>query len=62
MFGTGLFLISKRSNVVHTHPIESLIQEAGKNHDMWLKTAKGSSNLAEAVQQYRTKYNQYPPP
>ncbi|KAL4784171.1 hypothetical protein BJX76DRAFT_231067 [Aspergillus varians] len=62
MFGTGLFWVLGQSSVGHTHPIDLLIHDAGKSHEMWLKTAKGSSNLVEAVQQYRTKYNQYPPP
>ncbi|KAL5052023.1 hypothetical protein BDW71DRAFT_169976 [Aspergillus fruticulosus] len=62
MFCTGLFWVLGQSNLGHTHPIELLIHEAAKSHDMWLKTAKESSNLPEAVQQYRMRYNQHPPP
>ncbi|KAL4916996.1 hypothetical protein BDW62DRAFT_184790 [Aspergillus aurantiobrunneus] len=62
MFGIGLFWVFGQSSVGHTHPIELLIHEAGKSHDTWLKAAKTSKSLGEAVQQYRTKYNQYPPP
>ncbi|KAL4979493.1 hypothetical protein BDW66DRAFT_103423 [Aspergillus desertorum] len=62
MFGTGLFWVLGQSSLGHKHPIELLIHEAAKSHDMWLKTAKQSNNLAEAVQQYRIRYNQHPPP
>ncbi|RDW70849.1 putative capsular associated protein [Aspergillus mulundensis] len=62
MFGTGLFWVLGQSSLGHTHPIELLIHEAAKSHDMWLKAAKESSTLAEAVQQYRSRYNQNPPP
>ncbi|KAL4866806.1 hypothetical protein BDV12DRAFT_172287 [Aspergillus spectabilis] len=62
MFITGLFWVLHQPSVGHTHPIELLIHEAGKNHDVWLKAAKESTTLAEAVHQYQKKYNQYPPP
>ncbi|KAL4821458.1 hypothetical protein BDW67DRAFT_49555 [Aspergillus spinulosporus] len=62
MFGTGLFWVLGQSRLGHTHPIDLLIHEAAKSHNMWLKTAKESSNLAEAVQQYRMRYDQHPPP
>ncbi|KAL4739157.1 hypothetical protein BDV11DRAFT_215436 [Aspergillus similis] len=62
MFGTGLIWVLGQSRLGHTHPIDLLIHEAARSHDMWLKTAKESSNLAEAVQQYRMRYNQHPPP
>ncbi|KAL6235641.1 hypothetical protein BDW75DRAFT_133881 [Aspergillus navahoensis] len=62
MFGTGLLWVLGQSSLGHAHPIELLIHEAAKSHDMWLKKAKESSNLAEAVQQYRMRYNQHPPP
>ncbi|KAL4758869.1 putative capsular associated protein [Aspergillus foveolatus] len=62
MFGTGLIWVLGQSRLGHTHPIDLLIHEAAKSHDIWLKSAKESSNLAEAVQQYRIRYNQHPPP
>lgn len=62
MFTIGLFWVMGQSSVGHTHPIDLLIHEAGKNQDSWLKGARGSNNLAEAVQQYRTRYNHHPPP
>ncbi|KAL4931726.1 putative capsular associated protein [Aspergillus undulatus] len=62
MFGAGLFWVLGQSNVGHTHPIDLLIHEAAKNHDTWLKEAKSSNNLAEAVEQYRARYHQLPPP
>ncbi|KAL4753635.1 hypothetical protein BDW72DRAFT_201340 [Aspergillus terricola var. indicus] len=62
MFGTGLFWVLGQSRLGHTHPIDLLVHEAAKSHDMWLKTAKESSNLAEAVQQYQMRYNLHPPP
>ncbi|KAL4802666.1 hypothetical protein BDV18DRAFT_146272 [Aspergillus unguis] len=62
MFCLGLFWVLGVSSVGHTHPIDLLIHEAGKNHDSWQKGAKGSTNLEEAVQQYTARYNQYPPP
>jgi hypothetical protein len=62
MLITGLFWVLHQPSVGHTHPIELLIHEAGKNHDVWLKAAKESTTLAEAVQQYQQKYNLFPPP
>ncbi|KAL2863890.1 putative capsular associated protein [Aspergillus lucknowensis] len=62
MFGIGVFWVFSLSSVCHLHPIELLIHEAGKNHDTWLRAARESSNLAEAVQQYQKKYKQQPPP
>ncbi|KAL3454794.1 hypothetical protein BJX65DRAFT_301422 [Aspergillus insuetus] len=62
MFGIGLFWIFSQPSVSHIHPIELLIHEAGENHDTWLRTAKESSGLAEAVQHYQVKYGQHPPP
>ncbi|KAL2849182.1 hypothetical protein BJY01DRAFT_233718 [Aspergillus pseudoustus] len=62
MFSIGLFWIFIQPTISRLHPIELLIHEAGKNHDTWLKTAKGSSVLAEAIQNYQVKYGQHPPP
>ncbi|KAL4967906.1 putative capsular associated protein [Aspergillus stella-maris] len=62
LFGTGLFWVMGQSSVGHTHPIDLLIHEAAKNHDEWMKGARSSNNLAEAVQQYQARYNQHPPP
>ncbi|KAL4887715.1 hypothetical protein BJY04DRAFT_204492 [Aspergillus karnatakaensis] len=62
MFGTGLFWVYSQPSVGHVHPIELLIHEAGQNHDVWLKAAKESTTLTEAVHQYQKKYHQSPPP
>jgi hypothetical protein len=62
LFGIGLFWIFSQPSISHLHPIELLIHEAGENHDTWLRTAKESIGLAEAVQHYQVKYGQHPPP
>ncbi|KAL5366654.1 hypothetical protein BJX96DRAFT_40656 [Aspergillus floccosus] len=62
MFGVGLILVTHQPSDVNLHPIDLLIYEGRQHHQKWASEAKGSRNLAEAVQQYRTRYNQHPPP
>ncbi|WEW58737.1 hypothetical protein PRK78_004205 [Emydomyces testavorans] len=44
------------------HPISSLITDAKNEHKQWITKASNSTNLKEAVIEYRRRYRQAPPP
>ena len=62
MAGIGLILVFKQPALGSLHPIDLLIYDNRLHHDAWLSQARGSRNLAGAVQEYRRRYNQHPPP
>ncbi|XHF98209.1 hypothetical protein AWENTII_001774 [Aspergillus wentii] len=62
IFGVGLILAFSQPSLVNTHPIDLLIYDSRNHHGAWLSQASSSTSLAEAVMEYRKKYNQHPPP
>ncbi|KAH8431777.1 putative capsular associated protein [Aspergillus melleus] len=62
LFGIGLILVAHQPELVNLHPIDLLVYDARAHHDNWAKAAHSSNNLTQAVEQYRVKYNQHPPP
>ena len=48
--------------VYSRHPIDNLIEKATWLHESWYKQASSSLNLAQAVGEYRRRYNREPPP
>ncbi|KAE8148019.1 hypothetical protein BDV25DRAFT_23602 [Aspergillus avenaceus] len=62
LLGIGVILAAHQPSTANVHPIDLLIYEGRQYHDSWKASAQGSRNLAEAVHQYRVKYNQHPPP
>lgn len=61
-FGIGLILVAHQPGLVNLHPIDLLVYDARAHHENWAKAAHSSNNLTQAVEQYRVKYNQHPPP
>lgn len=62
MCGIGLILVANQPSDVNLHPIDLLIYEGRQHYQKFKSEAAASHNLGEAVQQYRARYNQYPPP
>ncbi|KAJ5601099.1 hypothetical protein N7510_010633 [Penicillium lagena] len=62
LFGIGLWFVVNKERLVHSHPIDVLIQNGRINHQNFLIQAKSSNNIEEAVMEYRRRYNQHPPP
>lgn len=62
LFGIGLWFVFNKEGLVHSHPIDVLIQNGRTNHQHFLKQAKSSNSIEEAVSEYRRRYNQHPPP
>ncbi|KAL1970526.1 hypothetical protein VTN77DRAFT_4170 [Rasamsonia byssochlamydoides] len=62
LFGLGLIMAFIQSNQPTLLPIDLLIYNGRSQHDMWLVQAKSSTNLEEAVLEYRKRYKQHPPP
>lgn len=60
--GVGLAFAMTKHHFSHTHPIDLLIHKATINYDNYLLQAGASKNLAQAVQEYRKRYRQHPPP
>ncbi|OJJ47861.1 hypothetical protein ASPZODRAFT_151296 [Penicilliopsis zonata CBS 506.65] len=58
----GLVFAIQHPSVAYLHSIDLLIYEGRLRHDLWLSQARGSTNLEEAVLEYRRRYNQHPPP
>lgn len=55
-------LWASQSNSVNYHPIDLLMYDAQFAHEAYIKQASSSTNLAEAVQNYKERYNRHPPP
>ena len=51
-----------RANILHTHPIDVLIQNAQKQSVEYMNMAARSKNLLDAVHNYRDRYGDSPPP
>ncbi|KAL2002625.1 hypothetical protein VTN02DRAFT_6387 [Thermoascus thermophilus] len=62
MCGLGFYLAVQQHPRVMLHPIDLLISNGRGQHDAWLTQANSSSNLEEAMLEYRRRYNQHPPP
>ncbi|GIK02407.1 hypothetical protein Aspvir_006460 [Aspergillus viridinutans] len=62
LFGIGIILVASQPVLTNLHTIELLIYENIKHHDAWSSQAKSSKSLADAVANYRKRYNQHPPP
>lgn len=67
----GIFLASffirgliefSRTNTIPYHPIDFLIRDSHTQHTLWLEQARTSSNLDQAVAEYRRRYVRPPPP
>lgn len=60
----GAFLTFTISHTQNTdyHPINNLISNAKYEHQQWVSKAGKSTNLGEAVVEYRRRYHQLPPP
>lgn len=48
--------------VIDSHPVESLMAQASDQAKDWLDQASHSETLAESVEEYRRRYQRYPPP
>jgi nitrate reductase gamma subunit len=55
------FAVTKH-RFAHMHPIDFLIQDGRYQHDNFMAQASSSKTLAEAVWEYRRRYDQHPPP
>ncbi|KKA25076.1 Capsular associated protein [Rasamsonia emersonii CBS 393.64] len=62
LFGFGLIVACIQTNHPKLLPIDLLIYNGRSQHDLWLIQAKTSTNLEEAVLEYRHRYKQHPPP
>ncbi|RHZ47897.1 hypothetical protein CDV55_100671 [Aspergillus turcosus] len=62
LFGIGIILVANQPVLTNLHTIELLIYNSNKHHDAWSSQAKSSKSLADAVANYRKRYNQHPPP
>lgn len=62
LFGFGLIVACIQTNHPKLLPIDLLIYNGRSQHDLWLIQAKSSTNLEEAVLEYRHRYKQHPPP
>ncbi len=58
----GWFQFPQPRTTLPTHPVEMLMDEASKQAKDWLDQASRSETLAETVQEYRRRYQHYPPP
>lgn len=57
---TGLW--AWRTNTVNYHPIDMLIFEAEGKYEAYANQSAVSKTLADAVKNYRERYNRHPPP
>jgi hypothetical protein len=62
-----LFLLQACLRAVHSsrvghHPIDRLMWEAEINHETYVAQASASTNLKDAVRNYRKRYSRHPPP
>lgn len=62
MFWGTSVLWNRRDISIIRHPIEELIAEAKTTQIAYTEQAMKSRNLAEAVTEYRRRYERYPPP
>lgn len=60
--GLGLILVCIQTNKMGIQPIDLLIYEGKFQHKEWLDKARSSTNLVEAVENYKARYHQHPPP
>lgn len=57
---TGLWAV--HSSKVGYHPIDLLIWDANTQHEAYVNQTSASTNLKEAVRNYRKRYSRHPPP
>ncbi|KAK3719020.1 hypothetical protein LTR37_004583 [Vermiconidia calcicola] len=62
LFLTRAAFWASQSTSVNYHPIDLLMYDAQFAHEVYIKQASSSTNLAEAVQNYKERYNRHPPP
>lgn len=69
LISIGVFLFVARAYLslahhpdVPYHPIDALIDEAGKRHEILEKRSREVNTLGMAVVDYRTRYGRHPPP
>jgi hypothetical protein len=60
-FSIGV-VVYRRQGPVLEHPISTLIERAGIQHELWESQACRSQTLAEAVVHYQQRYDRDPPP
>lgn len=60
--GFALIMVAVQTNKMGIQPIDLLIYEGKFQHSQWLERARSSTNLQEAVENYKNRYHQYPPP
>lgn len=51
-----------KSTIMHYHPIDLLIHEAGIQHEAYVKTVTHDGSLSAAVKVYQERYRRNPPP
>jgi hypothetical protein len=58
----GLGFAANKHRFAHMHPIDFLIHDGRIQHDNFMAQASSSKTLADAVLEYRRRYEQHPPP
>ena len=58
----GLGFALNKHRLAHMHPIDFLIHDGRIQHDNFMAQASSSKTLADAVWEYRKRYDQHPPP
>lgn len=69
LVSVGVFLFCSRAYLslahdshISYHPIDALIEDAGKRHEFWEKQRAKIDTLGAAVVDYRSRYGRHPPP
>ena len=62
LFGISLVFAVSKHRLEDMHPIEFLISNGQIQHNNYVAQAAKSKTLADAVTEYRRRYNQHPPP
>lgn len=62
LLGFGLIFAGLQPEVANVHPIDLLIFKSRIRHNDFISQARVSNGLKEAVEEYRRRYNQHPPP
>ncbi|OQE42314.1 hypothetical protein PENCOP_c004G09004 [Penicillium coprophilum] len=60
--GISLIFVVSKHRLDEIHPIEFLINDGKLQHENYLAQASRSRTLGDAVNEYRRRYNQHPPP
>lgn len=50
------------STIVRSHPIDSLIEEASRQHEIYKQHFRTENSIQDAVVEYKRRYNMRPPP